>query len=97
MGGKNAGLEGLTTNTSGGKALKTQNQGDISLKDDDIALLHDLATREYAQYYQQLTPNLTIPSMVIHETADVNQVIGAIANAVTGTVSSSTSGGYATT
>ena len=86
----------LITSTSGGKALKTQNQGDISLKDDDIALLHDIATRDYAQYFQQLTPNLTIPSMVIHETADVNQVIGAIANAVTGTVSSSTSGGYAT-
>lgn len=93
---KNGSLDGLTTNTSGGKALKTQNQGDISLKDDDISLLHDLATRDYAQYFQQLTPNLTIPSMVIHETADVNQVIGAIANAVTGTVSSSTSGGYAT-
>lgn len=98
LGSANKGMtfDGLTTNTSGGKALKTQNQGDISLKDDDIALLHDIATRDYAQYFQQLTPNLTIPSMVIHETADVNQVIGAIANAVTGTVSSSTSGGYAT-
>lgn len=90
------GLEGLTTNTSGGKALKTQNQGKLEFSEDNMELLHDLATQKYAQYFQQLTPNLTIPSMVIHETADVNQVIGAVASAITGSVTSSTSGGFAT-
>ena len=94
-GSKNS-LDGLTTNTSGGKALKTQNQGKVELSDDNMELMHDLATQKFAQYFQQLTPNLTIPSMVIHETADVNQVIGAVANAITGSVSSSTSGGFAT-
>ena len=63
---------------------------DISIKDDDLELLQDIATRDFAQYYQQLTPNLTIPSMVIHETADVNEVIGAVTNSITGFVRSST-------
>ena len=71
-------------------ALKTKQQGDITIADDDIELLQDLATRDFAQYYQQLTPNLTIPSMVIHETADVNEVIGAVTNSITGFVRSST-------
>lgn len=83
-------LDGLTTNTSGGKALKTQNQGDIGIKEEDMELLHDLATEKFAQYYQQLTPTLTIPNMVIHETADVNEVLGAITSSITGFVRSST-------
>lgn len=88
--GKFGGLEGLTTNTSGGTALKTQNQGDIGIKEEDMELLHDLATEKFAQYYQTLTPTLTIPSMVIHETADVNEVIGAVTSSITGFVRSST-------
>lgn len=88
--GVGAGLDGLTTNTSGGKALKTQNQGDIGIKEEDMELLHDLATEKFAQYYQQLTPTLTIPNMVIHETADVNEVLGAITSSITGFVRSST-------
>lgn len=84
------GLDGLTTSTSGGKALKTQNQGDVGIKEEDMELLHDLATEKFAQYYQQLTPTLTIPNMVIHETADVNEVLGAITSSITGFVRSST-------
>ena len=81
--GAGAGLDGLTTNTSGGKALKTQNQGDIGIKEEDMELLHDLATRDFMLNYQQLTPQITIPGMVIHEEADVNQVIDRFASAVT--------------
>lgn len=77
------GFDGLTTNTSGGKALKTQNQGDIGIKEEDMELLHDLATRDFMLNYQQLTPQITIPGMVIHEEADVNQVIDRFASAVT--------------
>lgn len=88
--GVGTGLDGLTTNTSGGRALKTQNQGDIGIKEEDMELLHDLATEKFAQYYQQLTPTLTIPNMVIHETADVNEVLGAITSSITGFVRSST-------
>lgn len=88
LGGGN-GLAGLTTNTSGGKALKTQNQGKIEMQEDDIELLHDLATRDFMLNYQQLTPQITIPGMVIHETADVDSIFEAFADNVTEVVNSS--------
>lgn len=89
--GKNGsgGISGLDK-FSDGSALKTKQQGDITIADNDIELLNDIATKDFAQYYQQLTPNLTIPSMVIHETADVNEVIGAVTSSITGFVKSST-------
>lgn len=62
----------LMTTSDGGKALKTKNQGKIEIKEEDIKLLHDLATKEYAINYQQTTPQITIPNMVIHETADID-------------------------
>lgn len=86
-----SGLDGLTTSTSGGKALKTQNQGDISIKEEDMELLHDLATRDFMLNYQQLTPQITIPGMVIHETADVNQIFDAMASGVSELVDTSLS------
>lgn len=73
-----------------GNSLKVKQQGDIGIKEEDMELLNDISTREFAQYYQQLTPTLTIPSMVIHETADVNEVIGAVTSSITGFVRSST-------
>lgn len=66
-----------------GNALKTKQQGDIGIKEEDMELLHDLATRDFMLNYQQLTPQITIPGMVIHEEADVNQVIDRFASAVT--------------
>lgn len=66
-----------------GGALKTKQQGDIGIKEEDMELLHDLATRDFMLNYQQLTPQITIPGMVIHEEADVNQVIDRFASAVT--------------
>lgn len=89
--GELGGLDGLTTNTSGGKALKTQNQGDIGIKEEDMELLHDLATRDFMLNYQQLTPQITIPGMVIHETADVNQIFDAMASSVSELVDTSLS------
>lgn len=89
--GGGSGLDGLTTNTSGGKALKTQNQGDIGIKEEDMELLHDLATRDFMLNYQQLTPQITIPGMVIHETADVNQIFDAMASSVSELVDTSLS------
>lgn len=84
-----SGSSGIEKYAEGG-ALKTKQQGDISIKRENLELLHDLATEKFAQYYQQLTPTLTIPNMVIHETADVNEVLGAITSSITGFVRSST-------
>ena len=80
------GLDGLTTNTSGGKALKTQNQGKVEFAQDNLELLHDIATRKYAQYFQQLTPNLNISNMNISNEVDVDMALEAFANAITGSI-----------
>ena len=79
------GLDSLTTSTAGGKALKTQNQGEIEINGEDLQLLHDMATRDYMINYQQqnLTPQVNLPNVVIHETADVDSVVESLVNAVT--------------
>lgn len=75
----------LITSTSGGKALKTQNQGEIEINGEDLQLLHDMATRDYMINYSQqnLTPQVNLPNVVIHETADVDSVVESLVNAVT--------------
>lgn len=75
----------LITSTSGGKALKTQNQGEIEINEEDLQLLHDMATRDYMINYQQqnLTPQVNLPNVVIHETADVDSVVESLVSAVT--------------
>lgn len=79
------GLDALTTSTAGGKALKTQNQGKIEINGEDLQLLHDMATRDYMIKYSQqnLTPQVNLPNVVIHETADVDSVVESLVNAVT--------------
>lgn len=72
----------LLTSAGGGKALKTKNQGSISIKDEDIKMLHDLATRDYMVNYQSLTPQVTIPNMVLHENVDVNAVVDTIVSGI---------------
>lgn len=67
----------------GGKPVATEVKGEVKIREEDIELLHDLATRDFMLNYQQLTPQITIPGMVIHEEADVNQVIDRFASAVT--------------
>jgi len=78
-------LDSVITSTSGGKALKTQNQGEIEINGEDLQLLHDMATRDYMIKYSQqnLTPQVTLPNVVIHETADVDSVVESLVNAVT--------------
>jgi len=83
--GSSLALDGLTTSTAGGKALKTKQQGEIEINGEDLQLLHDMATRDYMINYshQQLTPQVTFPNMIIHETADVDSVVEAFVNTVT--------------
>lgn len=79
------GLDGLITSTAGGKALKTKNQGEVEINGEDLQLLHDMATRDYMINYQQqnLTPQVNLPNVVIHETADVDSVVESLVSAVT--------------
>jgi hypothetical protein len=72
----------LITNSAGGKALKTANQNEIIIREEDLKLLHDIATRDYQLTYQQLTPQLNVNIDTVRETADANQIIEILAAGV---------------
>lgn len=72
----------LMTSTQGGKALKTKNQGEIQIAQEDIKLLHDIATRDYMVNYQQLTPQVTLQGLTINEMVDANQVVDMIVEGI---------------
>ena len=67
------------TDSSGGKAVKTTTNDDL-LKDEDIQLLLDVATRDYKLNYQQVTPNITLTFGDIRETADVDDILDQVAD-----------------
>ena len=50
----------------------------ITLGEDDIRFLKDVAMKDFDVRYQQVTPMLTISNMNVSETADVNAVAGAL-------------------
>lgn len=50
----------------------------ISLGEDDIQFLKDVAMKDFDVRYQQVTPMLTISNMNVSETADVDAVAGAL-------------------
>jgi tape measure domain-containing protein len=75
-------LGDLVTGTPGGKALKTANQNEIMIKDEDLKMLHDIALRDYQLNYQQLTPQLNVHVDTIRETADTNKIIEILADGV---------------
>ena len=64
----------------GGKAVKTTSTDSSLLKDDDIKLLLDVATRDYKLNYQQVTPNITLTFGDIRETVDVDDVLDSVAD-----------------
>lgn len=78
----------LMTSTSGGKALKTENQGEIKISEEDIKLLHDISTRDYMVNYQQMTPQVTLQGLTINELVDANQVVDMIVDGITQTADS---------
>lgn len=75
-------MNGVTgTDGKGGKAIKTTSN-DRLLKDEDIQLLLDVATRDYQLNYQQMTPNVSVTFGDVRETADVNSVMDAVGTAI---------------
>ena len=71
----------IGTDGAGGKALKTTSNDNL-LSDDDIKLLLDVATRDYKLNYQQITPNITMTFGDIRETANVDDVMDALADRI---------------
>lgn len=65
--------------SGGGKAIKTTTNDNL-LKDEDIQLLLDVATRDYKLTYQQVTPNITLTFGDVRETADVDDILDKVAD-----------------
>ena len=73
-------MNGVTgSDGTGGKAVKTTTNDDL-LKDEDIQLLLDVATRDYKLNYQQVTPNITLTFGDVRETVDVEDVLDVVAD-----------------
>lgn len=52
--------------------------GEVSISDEDLKMLKDIATRDYMLNYKQITPNVNIEFGDVRETADVNEVKNAL-------------------
>ena len=65
---------------SGGKAVKTTSTDKNLLSDEDVKLLLDVATKSYKVNYQQITPNVNLTFGDVRETADVDDILDAVAD-----------------
>ena len=84
-GGGGTGLDKVTGNSnsgknSGGKAVKTTSTDKNLLSDEDVKLLLDVATKSYKVNYQQITPNVNLTFGDVRETADVDDILDAVAD-----------------
>ena len=78
--GLSNGVKDVTgTDSSGNKAIKTTTDDNL-LKDEDIQLLLDVATRDYKLNYQSVTPNITLTFGDVRETADVDDILDKVAD-----------------
>lgn len=68
------GLADAVTGSGSSAALKTTSDDEL-LKDDDIKLLKDIATREYGVYFQTVEPQINLNDMIIQETANADTVM----------------------
>ena len=73
---------------SDGGALKTKQQGKIELKEEDIELLSQLATRDWTIRSQTLAPNIQFGAVTVNENADIGQFINELNNSVAEMVNS---------
>lgn len=75
---------------SGGKSFNVDTGGsEVSLSDDDIKYLRDIAKLEYVSQYTTLRPVVQAQFGDIHETTDVNQIIAVLEDAIEGAYESS--------
>ena len=61
---------------SDGKALKTKQQGKMELKEEDVQMLNDLASRDFMLRYQALSPTVNFGNVTVNENADFNSMLG---------------------
>ncbi|MDD4689998.1 MAG: tape measure protein [Eubacteriales bacterium] len=76
---KAAKAEGNSTNISGGKLDSVGKiDSDVTISDEDIKMMRDIAAVEFVNRYTTLRPEMTLNFGDVRETADVNAIIGAI-------------------
>lgn len=68
-------LENALNKFSTGGALKTKQQGSIELKEEDIKMLNELATRDFMIRYQTLAPSVNFGNVTVNENADIDQFV----------------------
>lgn len=54
--------------------------GEVSLSDEDVKMLKDVATRKYINKFTTLKPNMSVTFGDVHETADTDAIMNAIAD-----------------
>lgn len=64
-------LAGLGSGEDGGLAI----QGEVSIADEDIKLLKDVAAAEWVNKYTTLQPQMTVTFGDVHETADAEKLL----------------------
>lgn len=57
-------------------------EDDVSITDEDIELLKDVATVDYVNKFVTMNPNLTVQFGDVHETADVNELTAVISEMI---------------
>lgn len=80
------GTNGIPTNVTGGKLDSVD---EVGISDEDLKYLRDIAQAEYVNQYTTQRPVVYANFGDVHETADVNQVIAVLEDAVAGAYDSS--------
>ena len=79
----------LSDYATGGNINADVSGSEVSLSDEDLKYLRDIAKLEYVNQYTTLRPTVQATFGDIRETADVNQVIEVLENAIEAAYSSS--------
>lgn len=69
-------------NAMSGGAVKTKEQGEIQIKEEDLEMLNSFATRDFMLRYQTLSPNLTFGNVTVNENADITEVVNQISTSL---------------
>lgn len=57
-------------------------EDDVSITDEDIELLKDVATVDYVNKFVTMNPNMTVQFGDVHETADINEITSVMADMI---------------
>lgn len=80
-----AGIDDKLNGKNGGAKVK----GEVSITDEDIKLLKDVAAVEWVNKFTTLTPTMNIQFGDVHETADTNGILKAVETMIVDAYSSS--------